>query len=68
MEAAYVDTFSVGHGGRRVWPAVRSACSAVVRALAASARDDTLDRSSAAGFAALPRREQNRLLDRGFRP
>ena len=70
MEAACIDTFGVGVGNakRPVWPAFRSACVAVLRALAENARDDTLDRSSTDGFAALPRREQNRLLDRGFRP
>jgi hypothetical protein len=74
MEAAYVDASraEVAPTESRVWPAARSLCAAVVRALAANARGGALDRvfttSSAAGFAALPRSQQNRLLDSGFRP
>jgi hypothetical protein len=57
---------------RTRWEGTRAALSAVARALAESARGEELDRlfstSSEAQFAALPRGQQNRLLDRGFRP
>ena len=73
MEAAYLDTsrVAIGPADRRAWPALRSLCAAVVRAVAANARDDSLDRvfsAPSAGFGALSRNEKNRLLDRGFRP
>jgi hypothetical protein len=62
----------IGRAESRVRSADRAICSAVVRALAANAGGDTLDRvfttSSSAGFATLPRGRQNRMLDRGFRP
>jgi hypothetical protein len=74
MEAAYVDTSrsEIGAAAGRAWAELRAVCSAVFRALAANARDDALDRvlttPSSPGFAALPRDQQDQLLDRGFRP
>jgi len=73
METTYAAMSHVARPARpAVWRATRSACAAVGRAIAAAVRNDALDRvfmtSSSAQFAALPRREQNRLLDSGFRP
>jgi len=74
MEATFTDTAHVEarpfRGG--LWESLKSWGSALAGALADGARNDSLDRvfttSSSASFAALPRSQQDRLLDRGFRP
>jgi hypothetical protein len=58
--------------GTTPWKSWRSWCSVLARVLADGARDDSLDRlltnSSSASFATLPRGQQDRLLNQGFRP
>jgi len=74
MEATYIHASrtEARFAANAVWQVAKSACSTVARALAEGARGDVLDRtfttSSSAQFAALPRGQQNRLLDCGFRP
>jgi hypothetical protein len=71
VDTTYIDIQSRAPAGHRVWPVLRSVCSAAGHALRAAARNDVLDRaftaSSSADFATLSPSQQNRLLDRGFR-
>ena len=71
MEATLTDTTRAEARLRSTpWETAKSCCLAVAGALAEGARDDSLDRllttSASASFSALPRSQQNRLLDRGF--
>lgn len=54
------------------WQATKTALRAIVRVLGESATGDDFNRAFTslpdAQFGALPRGQQNRLLDRGFRP
>lgn len=74
MEATYTDTAHVEAQPirGRLWESLKSWRSAFAGVLADGARNDSLDRlfttTSSASFAALPRSQQDRLLDRGFRP
>jgi hypothetical protein len=56
----------------RPWEATKAALRVFGQALAESVKGDDFNRafatSSGAQFAALPASQQNRLLDRGFRP
>ena len=74
MEATITDTAraEARRTRRTPWALLRSWGSALAGALAEGARDESLDRlfttSTAAQFAALPRSQQDRVLDRGVRP
>lgn len=74
MEAMFTDTARVEANPNRtaLRKSLKAVCSALAGVLADSARGDSLDRllttSSSASFAALPRSQQDRLLDHGFRP
>ena len=74
MDATFSSTpRAVSRSARNTpWELVRSGCSAVFGVLAHGARNESLDRflttSSSAQFAALPRTQQSRHLDRGFGP
>ena len=58
--------------GARQWEATKAAFRMFGRVLAESAKGDDFNRAfaspSGAQFAALPKGQQSRLLDRGFRP
>ena len=71
MEATLTDTTRPEARPKSTpWETAKFWFSAVAGALAEGARDDALDRllttSASASFSALPRSQQNRLLDRGF--
>jgi hypothetical protein len=74
METTYIPGQFVAApiSGARQWAATKAAFRVLGRVLAESAKGDDFDRaftsSSAAQFAALSQGQQNRLLDRGFRP
>jgi hypothetical protein len=74
MEATFTDTACVEANRNRstLRESLKAVCSAVTSVLVDGARGGSLDRllttSSSASFAALPRGQQDRLLDRGFRP
>ena len=74
MEATYIPGQLVEapiSSGRR-WEATKTAFRVLGRVLAESVKGDDFNRAftspSGAQFGALPRSQQNRLLDRGFRP
>jgi hypothetical protein len=73
MEATYIPVrvVEVPVSNTRPWEAAKAALRMLGRVLAESAKGDDFDRAfsspSGAQFAALPRAQQNRLLDRGFR-
>jgi hypothetical protein len=74
MEATYIPRQFVDApiSSARPWDATKTAFRVLGRALADGAKGDEFNRafttSSGAQFAALPQEQQNRLLDRGFRP
>jgi hypothetical protein len=74
MEATYIpgQVVEAPISGARQWEATKVAFRMLGRVLAESAKGDDFNRAfaspSGAQFAALPQGQQNRLLDRGFRP
>jgi len=74
MEATYTPVQGVQVPVSRMKPleATKAAARAIGRVLAESAKGDDFNRafdgSSGATFAAAPRSQQIRMLDRGFRP
>jgi hypothetical protein len=74
MEATFTETAGVEANPHRtaLRKFLKAVYSVIAGVLADGARGDSLDRvlatSSSASFAALPRSQQDRLLDRGFRP
>ena len=58
--------------GRTLWGFLEFLGASLARVLVDGARGDSFDRvfttSSASLFTTLPRSQQNRILDRGFRP
>ena len=74
METTYIpgQLVETPISGARQWEATKAAFRLLGRVLAESAKGDDFNRSfaspSGAQFAALPQNQQNRLLDRGFRP
>jgi len=73
MEATYipVQVVEAPIPGARQWNATKAALRMLGHVLIESAKGDDFNRTFAtapgAQFAALPQRQQNRLLDRGFR-
>jgi hypothetical protein len=73
MEATYIPVqVEVPVSNARPWEAAKAAFRVLGRVLIESARGDDFDRaftsSPGAQFAALAQTQQDRLLDRGFRP
>lgn len=74
MEATYihVQVVEIPVSNVRPWEATKAAVRMLGRVLAESAKGDDFNRafatSPSAQFTALPQGQQNRLLDRGFRP
>ena len=74
METTYIpgQLVEAPISGARQWEAAKAAFRLLGHVLAESAKGDDFNRAfasrSGAQFAALPQEQQNRLLDRGFRP